>query len=720
MTPSRSIDRSTAPALLAALCLALVAACSSAGTGDPAQPITDVDLAAADAQGGPNAADSNTLGDAPSGPVEGEDIQSDPADTEGDSLTTDTSDETGPAGDAGAETPGPEADVAPDDVEPPTSVTACADGGEYATIQEAVDAADDGMTVYLCPGMYIEHVDLGGRSLDLRSTGSLQDTTIMGTSGSASVVTVTGTDTPGTPGSVTISGVALVGGVATFGGGVLCDGATLTLEEVAIGVNEAEFGGGLYADGCTLTITDSLVTTNVAAVTGGGVYIRESDVVITGSVFEDNDAWEGGGVAIAQSAMTLSGNEIRGNTSSADDGETHLVGTGGGGLWLQGTGEVTDSVIVANEAMRHGGGLYVLESPLDIHDNLFEENYTAVDGAGAYLNRGSASFHHNTLANNEAGDDAGGLRVFVGIGSRLTDNMFVGNTAEGAGGGLKVSHSSNIIARNVFWANVSDNVGGGIELDNEHSDVVDCQFIGNRADRGGGIHGAQNLEEYLIQGCIFDSNHAEDCGGGLALDNAVPLVRLHDLTFTDNTTSVDGGGLCVELVDLDDDDSTRPTSHLWMTNSVFDGNEAGDDGGAVHVHTGAVALVNVVMHGNTCTDVGCAVSMKSPSAAEIRNSIITQSDGAPAVFADPDEVTVVFAFSDLFGNADGPVEGLPSPAGGAGNISAAPLYSDPGAGDFSLLPGSPAIDTGDPDLLDPDGSRSDMGAHGGPFASGAL
>jgi hypothetical protein len=48
-----------------------------------------------------------------------------------------------------------------------------------------------------------------------------------------------------------------------------------------------------------------------------------------------------------------------------------------------------------------------------------------------------------------------------------------------------------------------------------------------------------------------------------------------------------------------------------------------------------------------------------------------------------------------------------------GNIFADPMPVD--SFDFHLQAYSPAIDAGDPNILDPDGSRSDMGAYGGPF-----
>lgn len=45
-----------------------------------------------------------------------------------------------------------------------------------------------------------------------------------------------------------------------------------------------------------------------------------------------------------------------------------------------------------------------------------------------------------------------------------------------------------------------------------------------------------------------------------------------------------------------------------------------------------------------------------------------------------------------------------------GNLNAVPRFWNASAGDYRLAPGSPCIDAGNPTLVDPDGSRLDMGA----------
>jgi len=71
-------------------------------------------------------------------------------------------------------------------------------------------------------------------------------------------------------------------------------------------------------------------------------------------------------------------------------------------------------------------------------------------------------------------------------------------------------------------------------------------------------------------------------------------------------------------------------------------------------------------------------------------------------------------YNNVWGNQAGNYQGIDDQTGHNGNISEDPLFTDTLL--FALDSGSPCMDAGDPDIIDKDGSRSDMGMHGGFFA----
>ncbi len=71
-------------------------------------------------------------------------------------------------------------------------------------------------------------------------------------------------------------------------------------------------------------------------------------------------------------------------------------------------------------------------------------------------------------------------------------------------------------------------------------------------------------------------------------------------------------------------------------------------------------------------------------------------------------------YNDVWGNNAGNYEGIADQTGVKGNISRDPSFK--GDGTFGLKSGSPCIDAGDPKIIDPNGTRSDMGWIGGPLA----
>lgn len=154
-------------------------------------------------------------------------------------------------------------------------------------------------------------------------------------------------------------------------------------------------------------------------------------------------------------------------------------------------------------------------------------------------------------------------------------------------------------------------------------------------------------------------------------------------------------------------------SSVLFENVIFWKNAASDDGGILYSLNGHTTFRNVTAYDNTGGDYG-GFSLEDSSVV-FENSILADQDGA--VFGGIKEGTVEssarFAYTLLFDN-DGGFSGIEDPVGADGNIDADHRMTDPESGDFTLGVGSPALDAGDPSVRDADGSRSDMGAFGGP------
>lgn len=157
----------------------------------------------------------------------------------------------------------------------------------YPSIQAALDAADNGTTVHVCPGTHTESigldgdvdggcssVDHSGEHINLNGDGS-GSTTIDATGGSCgSVLSVGEVD-------LDIAGVTLTGGTGrpvdggTVGGGIYGVGARLVLSDVVITGNRADLGGGLGLRDSEVKLTSSAVTANVG-LAGGGAELFDS------------------------------------------------------------------------------------------------------------------------------------------------------------------------------------------------------------------------------------------------------------------------------------------------------------------------------------------------------------------------------------------------------------------------------------------------------------
>ncbi len=129
-------------------------------------------------------------------------------------------------------------------------------------------------------------------------------------------------------------------------------------------------------------------------------------------------------------------------------------------------------------------------------------------------------------------------------------------------------------------------------------------------------------------------------------------------------------------------------------------------------------IFNNVLYGNNTAGGRNQLSLYRQSSVRITNNIITEGITGGIYQANGSEGFHVglwnAQYNDVWGNAGGNyLGGMADQTGGSGNISQSPLFVNTSLNNFHLQTASPAINTGDPGILDTDGTRSDMGAYGG-------
>jgi len=201
-----------------------------------------------------------------------------------------------------------------------------------------------------------------------------------------------------------------------------------------------------------------------------------------------------------------------------------------------------------------------------------------------------------------------------------------------------------------------------------------CVVSGNQAYEGGGIYltggsGTLVLEDVLVTGNVAGPSP----GGGIHV--ARPGVVLRRCLIAGNVGVGFGGQSTVSGAGLHAGPGSAPVLERCTIadNTILYPGQFGENFGGVG---GSATLADCIVRGNDATEVasGCTVR-----------------------------------YSDVQGGFTG-----------TGNIDAVPLFVNAAGGDYHLQAGSPCIDAGDPAGVDPDGTRTDMGAFFRPNASGFI
>lgn len=221
-----------------------------------------------------------------------------------------------------------------------------------------------------------------------------------------------------------------------------------------------------------------------------------------------------------------------------------------------------------------------------------------------------------------------------------------------------------------------------------------CVLVDNYSSDqdGAAVYGAPTMTD-----CLVASNFSLDGdGGGVAVTGGT--AQLEDVTFVENRTRYGyGGGLAV-----------KAGAHASVTRCVFVLNTAdflgqgSVRGGAVYVAPGATAVLD-----------RCTVTQNGGKVPSCPGTCPEDTGGVYGPAVVKSSVVRDNAASQLWSVASANYCNVQGGALGVGNFDADPLFVFPGS-DLHLRPGSPCIDAGDPNVVDPDGSVADVGAH--PFA----
>lgn len=275
---------------------------------------------------------------------------------------------------------------------------------DFATIQAAIDGAEDGDLVTVGPGTYRELLSFNGKDL-LVSSSDGPDVTIIDADDQGTAVSFTN----GEPATATLRGFTVRHGLADTGGGVRVYNSAASIQDCILEENSGTYGAAIGIEYGSLELTGSRVVSNDADGLGGGLY-AQYDVEIS-----------------------LVGNEFRGNQSTYD----------GGALWVEATvGTLSNNIFRENSQGDYDSAAVEVYDycDLEVVNNLFIDNRgTEVDDV--YINYAGAELRNNLFGGSTQGAAVYdyyryGVVAYNLFGSYPAGNMLYGTDPVGSDGNL--------------------------------------------------------------------------------------------------------------------------------------------------------------------------------------------------------------------------------------------------------------------------------------------
>jgi predicted outer membrane repeat protein len=389
-----------------------------------------------------------------------------------------------------------------------------------------------------------------------------------------------------------------------------------------------------------------------------------------------------------------------------------------------------------------GGGIYIdTGSALQIRDVTFKDNKTEIANGGAICNNGTLTMTNVVFSNNHNAGNS--LNVYAGNGGAIVNwrNMsihgatFIQNDSF-SGGAIanfgRLEMQDVIFTHNIAQGGDGWNEGGAIFNHQGWLTMTNTQFISNTSGLRGGAIASRGPHSQIRATRVVFSDNSANSGGAIANDGDyywdAATVYLDKVLFTGNTSN-DGGAIwdCIGGI-------------VSMANSTLIRNSSNGLGGGISVETSGVLLVTNTTFIENSAQSGGAISIGpwTNDQAIVVNSTIISNSAPYGGAIDTTHGTITLTNTLIAYNECNHPELV---VDGGHNLDSAntcgfsttlhsfidtnPLlgptqqYSDP-VFTISLLPDSPAIDSGDDtacpttDALGihrPIGTHCDIGAY---------
>jgi len=423
-----------------------------------------------------------------------------------------------------------------------------------------------------------------------------------------------------------------------------------------------------------------------------------ADAVLEGFTLTDGRDNQGAGVYVTNASPTLV--------------DLWITGNEGSGIGVH-EGHVTarDSWINENEASG-GAGVSVWRGSVDLQACSIQGNHAQSYGGGVELFLSEASLSDVYLSENEVWRQDG-ITHHYGLGGGLyasqstctvVGGVFHGNDWIDEGGAAYIAGSEVRFERTIVTDHLSLYDGAGLRIveSEVELDGVELSYGTSRSGDGGGIAAEESI--LRMDNVLVHGNEAATGGGAVLrhVNGSFDHVRIE----ANKANEGHGGGMVME--------DSSPS----LTNVILVGNEA-EEGAGMFLDGASPILHNVTLAGNLAHGRGGGVYARD-SDPVITNTIFGGNWAMQGAEIHAEDHGFELRYSDVWST------GYATWGEGFTSVAVArvePLFeerstADPAHWDLHLTLESPLVDRGDPGLVDPDGTRSDMGAYGGPGAGG--